>query len=92
MRTSATLKLNLADRRTRSSLVSVLAPDNRDLPNGLRLSVRTAGNAAEFRVESPSPSTSLSTVLALLRDVVLFQEVLLLSHRDGGRDRRPETN
>ncbi len=92
MRTLATLKLNLADVPTRSSLISVLSPDNKELPKGLGLSVRTAGEAAEFTIESSSPSTTLSTVLALLRDAGLFQEVWLLSQRNNGGDRGPDSN
>ena len=93
MRTSVLLKLELADGGVRRSLLSVLAPDNRDLPSGLELSVKRRGPAgAEIMVRSSSPSASLSTVLSLLRDVTLFQEVWLLSTGKGGPVHRGETN
>lgn len=88
MKTTAVLKLKLEDSRARVSLLSVLAPDNQELPKGLELSVHGAGREVEFRVQSASPSTSISTVLALLRDVALFQEVWLLSRGKGGGSRR----
>ncbi len=79
MKTTAVLRLKLSDGSARGNLVSVLAPDNQELPKGLDLSVRWVGREAEFVVESDSTSTSVSTVLALLRDIELFQEVWLLS-------------
>jgi hypothetical protein len=88
LKTSATLKLRFESAGARKSLMQVLAPDNRDLPMGLGLAVHGAGKTAEFEISSPSPSTSLSTVLALLRDAALFQEVWLLSHNRGGRGHR----
>jgi len=88
LKTRAILKLGLDGERTGRSLLSVLAPDNRVLPRGLLLSVRGAAGEATFNVQSSSASTTLSTVLALLRDIELFQEVWLLSHREDGRDRR----
>jgi len=88
LKTSASLRLRLESARARESLGSVLSPDNRELPEGLKLSTKAKGPELEYRVESPYSSTSLSTVLALLRDVGLFQEVWLLSHGEGGRDRR----
>jgi hypothetical protein len=73
-----TLKLHSVD--VREGLASVLAPDNEGVPHGLRLSVGGRGAVMEFRIESDSPSTAISTILALLRDIILFQEVWLLSH------------
>jgi hypothetical protein len=89
LKATATLKLELSDREARVSLLSVLVPDNRDLPNGLELKVRTMGSkGVELDISSPSASTSLSTVLAILRDVSLFDEVWLLSRGDGARVHR----
>ena len=85
MKTQANLRLRFEDERSRRSLLAVLAPDNRVLPKGLVLSARSAAKEVEFGVGSSSASTTLSTVLALLRDVELFQEVWLLSHRKDGR-------
>jgi len=77
--TRATLTLKIADDSARKSLLSVLAPDNKGLPKGLAFSTGGRDSAVEFQFESASPSASLSTVLALLRDITLFQEVWLLS-------------
>ncbi len=92
MRTSVTLTLKLENEGVRTALLDVLAPDNKELPKGLALSVRVEGSEAEFQVDSPSASTSLSTVLALLRDVTLFQEVWLLSHGKDARVRRLDSD
>ena len=86
--TRATLTLRIADRSARKSLLSVLAPDNKGLPKGLEFSAIGAGWGTEFQIESASPFTTLSTVLALLRDITLFQEVWLLSHGKDARVRR----
>ena len=80
MKPKATLALRLSNAEVRKSLGSVLAPDNEGGPRGLRLSMTGKGASMEFQVESNSPASVLSTVLALLRDIVLFQEVWLLSH------------
>ena len=88
MKSRATLDIRLSGTDERRSLGSVLAPDNEGAPRGLRLSMTGKRAAMEFRVESDSPASALSTVLALLRDVALFQEVWLLSHRRGGRVQR----
>ncbi len=85
MKSAATLTLKLSGPESRRSLAAVLAPDNEGLPRGLKLSMAGRGSFFEFSVESDSASTAVSTVLALLRDIALFQEVWLLSH--GGRAR-----
>jgi hypothetical protein len=84
------LILGFADRKARQSLVSVLAPDNRELPRGLVLKTGGGSDTIEISMESESASTSLSTALAFLRDVALFQEVWLLSHRKGGTVHRAD--
>ncbi len=80
MKSRAVLTVKLHDPRVRVKLSSVLAPDNEGLPHGLRLTMAAKGAALLCVVESASPSTAISTTLALLRDVSLFQEVWLLSH------------
>ncbi len=87
MKTAVVLRLRLSDASARSSLISVLTPDNEGLPRGLELSVHWVGREAEFRVGSTSAFTSISTALALLRDIELFQEVWLLSRLRSGGDR-----
>jgi len=83
LKTRTSLTLDLSSARVRESLRSVLAPDNVGIPHGTRLSMVARGSALVFDVESESASTALSTVLALLRDITLFQEVWLLSQTSG---------
>ena len=84
MKTSATLTVEFSDARARRSLAEVLAPDNRVLPRGLSLRAAGGPKTVELTVESESHSTSLSTALAILRDVTLFEEVWLLSRPKRG--------
>ncbi len=88
MKSEVVLTVTLIDPGVRAKLSSVLAPDNEGLPHGLRLSMTARGPEITCVVESASPSTAVSTVLALLRDVSLFQEVWLLSHGKHGAVRR----
>lgn len=88
MKAKAVLTARLSDAAAGKSLSDVLAPDNEGLPRGMRLSVAIAGRTMELQVSSDSPSASLSTLLALLRDMTLFQEVWLLSSRKGARVQR----
>ncbi len=46
----------------------------------MRLSAMGAGSKLKFRVEADSPQRAVSTALSILRDVLLFEEVWLLSH------------
>jgi len=79
LKTSAELTLVCADERVAGSLASVLAPDNGEVPRGLKVAMRSAGRRLEFKSDAESPSTAISTVLAVLKDAALFQEVWLLS-------------
>ena len=88
MKSTALLTVRLSGMAVRRSLAAVLAPDNEGLPHGMLLSVTAAGKSLEFEVSSGYPPASLSTVLALLRDIALFQEVWLLSSRRGARVQR----
>jgi hypothetical protein len=45
----------------------------------MSLEMSASGRELEVRVASGSASVALSTVLAVLKDVILFQEVWLLS-------------
>ena len=84
MRASAILTVRLSGATEGKGLSAVLAPDNEGLPEGMLLSMTTRGKVLELVISAGSPSASLSTVLALLRDVTLFQEVWLLSRQKGG--------
>ena len=88
MKASATLTVILTGAAQGKSLAAVLAPDNEGLPQGMLLSMAIRGNVLEVVVSAGSPSASLSTVLALLRDITLFQEVWLLSRQRGGQVQR----
>ena len=79
MKVTAELSLVMGDSGSVRSLSAVLAPDNEGLPRGLRLTMVGGRRSLQCRVESDSSSAAISTTLALMRDIVLFQEVWLLS-------------
>jgi len=84
LKASATLTVRLSGAPEGKSLSAVLSPDNEGLPQGMFLTMSTQGRELELVVSAGSPSVSLSTILALLRDITLFQEVWLLSREKGG--------
>ena len=84
MNTAATLTIACVSEEVRERLAAVLAPDNEGLPRGLHLSMVVRGRSIEFSLDADSPYTSISTALALLRDIVLFEEVWLLSRTRPG--------
>ena len=79
MNVTAELELDMDSAGSVRRLSAVLAPDNDGTPRGLRLAMAGTGSRLRCRVESGSYSAALSTVLALLRDIALFEEVWLLS-------------
>jgi hypothetical protein len=79
LKTSVTLSLTCKDSDDRRRLQSVLSPDNEGGPRSLKLSAKRVGNILEFKVGADSLPTAVSTALAILRDVSLFEEVWLLS-------------
>jgi hypothetical protein len=79
LKASATIRVGCRDSDTVRGLVSVLTPDNEGAPEGLAISLASRGTSLEIGVKSGSPATALSTCLAFLRDIALFQEVWLLS-------------
>ena len=90
MKAVAVLTVRLSAPLQRRSLSAVLAPDNEGLPGGLLLAATEGRKSLRFRAESDSASTAVSTALALLRDIALFQEVWLLSRpMDAGGSRSP---
>ncbi len=91
MKASVALRVTCADQGTRKRLASVLAPDNEGLPKGLKISATESGRGLTFSIESDSVSTSLSTALAFLRDITLFEEISLLSRRADGRPKGPKS-
>ena len=88
MRARATLTVRLSGAEEGGGLAAVLTPDNEGLPPGMLLSMTARGRVLELEVSSSAPSAALSAILALLRDITLFQEVWLLSSQGGGRVQR----
>ena len=83
MRARVLLSVACSGAGPAGDLTRVLTPDNAGLPKGLAVVLRTRKRAVEFEVTSQSPSTALSTVMAILRDVSLFEQVWLLSRAPG---------
>jgi len=79
MRTGISLSVRCSNEKLRDKLQAVLAADNVGGPWGMRFSVTLRDEFLNFRVTSEAPATSLSTVISLLNDITLFQEVWLLS-------------
>jgi hypothetical protein len=88
LKASAALTVRLSGVAEGRSLYAVLRPDNEGLPQGMHLSMSAKGKMLQLVISAGSPSASLSIVLALLRDITLFQEVWLLSRQKGGRAQR----
>jgi hypothetical protein len=79
MRTTIRLSITCMDARVCRQLATVLSPDNEGLPRGMTLELGVRSETLEFRIASDSPSRTVSTAMAVLQDVLLFQEVWLLS-------------
>ena len=79
MKATATLKIRLSGIGERKSLQAVISPDNEGAPRGMKLGMSGTGSSMSFTVETGLASASLSTILAVLRDVSLFQEIWLLA-------------
>ncbi|MDA4125682.1 MAG: hypothetical protein OK452_00550 [Thaumarchaeota archaeon] len=84
---SVLLTLTCKDPDARRRLQAVLSPDNEGGPRSLKLKATGAGSILKFRVGADSLQTAVSTALAILRDVSLFEEVWLLSHGDDAKVR-----
>ena len=89
MRAWARLDLGCSGADVRRSLVDVLSPDNKGVPAGMRLSMVSRGNSVRIEVASESAPKVVSTCMSIAQDVVLFEQVWLLSTAsDGGSHRR----
>jgi hypothetical protein len=84
LRAAVELRVGCSREEARRALQSVLAPDNKDAPRGLAISMKGRGRALTFTAESDSAATSLSTAMAVLGDIGLFQKVWLLSNTNRG--------
>ncbi len=87
MKVSAAMKVVCSDEGVGRALASVLGPDNRAVPRGMAFSMRRSGGTIRFRIESDSPKSALSTSVALLLDIALFEQVWLLSAAADGSHR-----
>lgn len=82
MKATARLCVNCRDAGIADQLSQVLSPDNVGIPRNQRFSVSRSGRTLAFEVESEDTSSSFSTLLSILADTSLFQEIWLLS-REG---------
>jgi hypothetical protein len=89
LKTGVKLRFRCISSDVGKQLGSVLAPDNAAAPRGLVLSMSSMGNTVSFQMGSDSPSTALSTAMAILRDVSLFEQVWLLSRANDGWQPEP---
>ena len=83
MKARAELSIGCSDVRTCGELARVLTPDNSGVPPGLKIVMNAKQETVLFDILSESPSSALSTVMAVLRDVSLFEQVWLLSRANG---------
>lgn len=88
MRTSVRIVVSCTDAVVGKSMRRVLAADNKGLPPGLALAMDGEGPSVGFKLHSESASTALSTSLAILRDISLFEEVWLLTRGSDARVKR----
>lgn len=83
MKARVELSISCSDVRTCRDLARVLTPDNTSVPAGLKFVMKARQKTLRFDVFSESPPSALSTVMAVLRDVTLFEQVWLLSRAQG---------
>jgi Transcription factor Pcc1 len=83
LKANAVLRIGCADAETAGTLRRVLEPDNASVPAGLSLSMKLEGRTLSLDVTADALSTALSTCLAVIEDVRLFEQVSLLSRAPG---------
>jgi len=79
LRATLLLKVTCRNSVIAKRLSSVLAPDNRSFPSDQRFSMAVRSRSVLFRVESERAPAAFTTVHGILSDVVLFQEIWLIS-------------
>ena len=79
MKSKLLLKLTCQSPVTARRLAAVLGPDNRGFPSGQRFSMAVKSRFVKFSVESERLPSAFTTILGVLRDVALFQEIWLIS-------------
>lgn len=67
-------------------LLSVLSPDNVDIPRGMGFSVDLMERTVQFLIDSAG-TAPVATALSILNDVSLFSEVSLLSQEPRPNER-----
>jgi hypothetical protein len=77
------LSIACSSIQTGKELARVLAPDNAGAPRDLEIVMNERHGTVYFDIASRSSSTGLSTVMAILGDVALFEQVWLLSRAGG---------
>lgn len=89
MKLEGRLEIACRDTAVASHLEEVLTPDNVGVPRNQRFSMARVRDSLVFGVESETPASLFSTLISVLRDVALFQEVWLLSsEKDAAAGRR----
>lgn len=88
MRAKGRLTVKCEDAAVARRLEEVLAPDNTGVPRDQRFTMRRTGDSLVFLMESEDLPQLASTVLSILSDASLFQEVWLLSRLAEGQDRK----
>ena len=83
MKTKVELSIDCSGTRAGKALARVLVPDNAAVPRGLNIVMGAKQGTVHFDITSSSASSALSTVMAILRDVSLFEQVWLLSRASG---------
>lgn len=78
------LELQCDASATAEDLISLLAPDNKGLPRGQTLTVNRRASSLVLDCASDDQLSALSTMVSILEDLALFQEVWLLSPHHGG--------
>lgn len=76
MKAIARLSIVCADANICDELLSVLRPDNERVPRGMSLKMEARKKALKFEMASDFP-VAVSTAIAVLKDVLLFQEIWL---------------
>jgi hypothetical protein len=79
MRLKLELTIRCASAKEARSLDVVLSPDNKSTPKDQTFSTELEGTDLRFLIDSPRPSSCISTALGILGDAKLFREVWALT-------------
>jgi hypothetical protein len=76
---SIVLELECSGEREAGALESTMSPDNASVPRDQRFTAARRGSSLRFEVESARPAGALSSVVSLLTDAKLFQDVWMVA-------------